>query len=246
MNEGQIMATYTLPISSLTHVEIGYQPPLLAGDSFARGLIVGSSSHNRSAANQFYGIYKTIDAVAADYGDQVPEYLIAKQYFAQIPHPKDIMIATVGPNIANISCAGAHQDIGYLSATGFTQQTVRIEAVLMGKPFMDAPSINETIDTTFTLNSQSNSFFHHTNYQGQSVPVFGITFPFINHSQATLQSFVYSETLTVRLKLTFESLPSDLVVYSEGGVNPTAVIENNTIFACLASSFVSNEPSTPV
>ena len=88
------MTTYTLAISNLTHVEVGYQPPLLAGDAFARGLIIGTTQNARIAPNQLYGIYSSLDAVKADYSDQAPEYRIAQQYFAQIPRPKDLMIAT--------------------------------------------------------------------------------------------------------------------------------------------------------
>lgn len=90
------MSVFTLPVSMLVNVSVGYQPPLMRPDAFGRGLIIGSSPNGRQAPNEKYGIYSSIDAVQADYGVEAQEYLIAKRYFEQLPKPKDVMIYTVG------------------------------------------------------------------------------------------------------------------------------------------------------
>lgn len=88
------MTTYTLPISMLVNVNLAYQAPLKQPVQFGRALIIGSTVNARGE-DSLYGIYNNIDGVKADYGVEAPEYLIAQNYFRQIPRPKDIMIATI-------------------------------------------------------------------------------------------------------------------------------------------------------
>jgi hypothetical protein len=85
----------TLPIQTVVSVGATTTPPLLGTDPFGRGLIIGSSANARVAPNVLYGIYHSTEGVKADYGLEAPEYKIAKRYFAQIPTPKSVMIATV-------------------------------------------------------------------------------------------------------------------------------------------------------
>lgn len=80
-----------LPISLAVRVALGLQPTLLQRVNFGRGLIVGSSTNTR---NTSHGIYKNLDGVKEHYAINTPEYLAAKKYFAQVPRPKDVMIAT--------------------------------------------------------------------------------------------------------------------------------------------------------
>lgn len=85
----------TLPIQLVVSASILLAPPLLGTDPFGRGLLIGSSVNNRTAPNELFAIYRSPEAVKADYGVETPEYRIAQRYFAQIPRPKSLMIATV-------------------------------------------------------------------------------------------------------------------------------------------------------
>lgn len=99
------MADLILPLNMLIRVNIEYQAQLLGRDSFNRLLIVGDTVNAREAPT---GIYTTADAVKEDYGVDAPEYLIAKNYFQQIPRPRDVMIGTVTDGITKLA---AIQDI---------------------------------------------------------------------------------------------------------------------------------------
>jgi len=85
----------TLPIQLVVGANILLNPPLLGTDPFGRGLVIGSSTNARTAPNELFGIYRSPEAVKEDYGVEAPEYRIALRYFAQIPRPKSLMIATV-------------------------------------------------------------------------------------------------------------------------------------------------------
>jgi hypothetical protein len=104
----------TLPISLVVGADILLAPPLLGTDPFGRGLIVGSSPNARTAPNELYAIYRSIEAVKTDYGVEAPEYRIAKRYFAQIPRPKSLMIATVTPTNSAASIVLYSEDSGSL------------------------------------------------------------------------------------------------------------------------------------
>ena len=105
----------TLPISLVVGADILLAPPLLGTDPFGRGLIVGSSPNARTAPNELYAIYRSIEAVKTDYGVEAPEYRIAKRYFAQIPRPKSLMIATVTPINSAASIVLYSEDSGSLN-----------------------------------------------------------------------------------------------------------------------------------
>lgn len=81
----------TLPISLAVRVALGLQPTLLQRVNFGRGLIVGASTNSRGTPQ---GIYKNLNGVKEHYAINTPEYLAAQKYFAQVPRPKDVMIAT--------------------------------------------------------------------------------------------------------------------------------------------------------
>lgn len=85
----------TLPITLAVRVALGQQVQALALTPFGRGLIVGSSTNTRPGA-AVTGIYTSITAVGEHYGSTTPEYEAAARYFAQVPRPRDLMIATVG------------------------------------------------------------------------------------------------------------------------------------------------------
>lgn len=85
------MANITLPIKMLVDVAVDYTPKLLQRDDFGRLCIIGSSETTRETP---IGIYADLNGVANDYADDTKEYQIAKNYFAQIPRPKTLMIAT--------------------------------------------------------------------------------------------------------------------------------------------------------
>ena len=155
------MTNFTLPISLMTNVEIGYQPPLLSGDAFGRGLIVGNSQNNRAAPNQLYGIYTTLDAVKADYNEQASEYQIAKQYFAQSPRPKDVMIATVMPqalqqNLTAFSCAGADFQVSFADSNLTPASNVRIQAVISVTDQVTHYDYEINLGTSYTNNPMPN------------------------------------------------------------------------------------------
>lgn len=97
----------TLPIQLVVSASILLAPPLLGTDPFGRGLLIGSSENSRTEPDELFAIYRSPEAVKADYGVETPEYRIAQRYFAQIPRPKSLMIATVtgdtgGGDIANL------------------------------------------------------------------------------------------------------------------------------------------------
>ena len=81
----------TLPISLAVQVALGLQPTLQQRVNFGRGLIIGASTNTRGTS---HGIYKNLDGVKQHYAINTHEYLAAKKYFAQVPRPKDVMIAT--------------------------------------------------------------------------------------------------------------------------------------------------------
>lgn len=82
----------TLPVQLAVNVNISLLASLAQRVNFGRGLIVGSTPNARGT---LYGIYTTLDAVREDYGVTASEYLVAQKYFAQLPKPRDVMIATV-------------------------------------------------------------------------------------------------------------------------------------------------------
>lgn len=106
------MADLILPLNMLINVSLEYEPKLLGRDSFNRLLIVGDTINARETAT---GIYTSIDGVKLDYGVEAPEYLIAKNYFQQIPKPRDLMIGTVSDAITPLAAIEdiAEQTMGF-------------------------------------------------------------------------------------------------------------------------------------
>lgn len=82
----------TLPISMLINVDLDYQPTFIRDGNFGRLCIIGNSTNTRGTQ---IGVYYNLAGVADHYAESTNEYKIATKLFAQIPRPKQVMIATV-------------------------------------------------------------------------------------------------------------------------------------------------------
>ena len=244
------MSTFTLPISQLTNVEIGTQIPLLANEYFARGLIIGQSANARDNSNQLYGIYRSLDAVKADYGVEVPEYLIAKQYFAQDPRPKDIMIATVNhatageggaTGLSGITCAGANPYLLFHTDNVIFAQnaSIRIEA-LVNTTDLNNNSLTQNYDFVVPL-TNSNYIVRSSDFNIDSIQYFyvGVNANFgfdglPKTSDINISMGMIVQPCSVRLKISFNNtVPLN---FSEVfGQNPCWNIDSNVLTLCLSN-----------
>lgn len=151
----------TLPIQLVVSASILLSPPLLGTDPFGRGLLIGSSINNRTAPNELFAIYRSPEAVKADYGVETPEYRIAQRYFAQIPRPKSLMIATVtgetgGGDVVTLdtyTAAGSGDPIFYYGPIVDTEATETGDLLLAFK-------INGGATQTITIAREGSSLGH--------------------------------------------------------------------------------------
>lgn len=84
------MTAPTLPVSNLINVAVNLSPSAAAAQNLSTLLILGSS--DIIDTTERYRIYNSIDAVAADFGTTLPEYLAAVLWFEQAPQPSQLFI----------------------------------------------------------------------------------------------------------------------------------------------------------
>lgn len=80
----------TLPVSSVVAVSLQLTPAGAQAQSLSNLLILGTSTIIDTVER--FRSYSTLNAVAADFGTTVKEYLAAQKWFAQVPQPTNLMI----------------------------------------------------------------------------------------------------------------------------------------------------------
>ena len=89
-SQGSAMTLPVLPISRLINVAVNLSPKAAAAQALNTMLVLGSSPIIDSGER--YRVYASLDAVAADFGTALPEYLAALLWFQQVPQPSSLII----------------------------------------------------------------------------------------------------------------------------------------------------------
>lgn len=110
-----------LPVSRLINVSVNLTPAGAQAQNLSTLLILGSSAIIDTVER--WRRYGSLDAVAADFGTTLPEYLAANLYFQQTPQPTDLYIGRWAQSATQGSLKGASLSAAQQLLTTWTAVT---------------------------------------------------------------------------------------------------------------------------